>query len=135
MGASTPSRLLSAVALAAVVGACTPTVATQTVSGLAMAGPTCPVVTDPPDPACDDRPVAGARIVVLDVDVDVDGDEVAVAVTGEDGTFSVELAPGSYQLVAQPMEGLLGTPAPVSVMVVDGVNPEPITLVYDTGIR
>ena len=131
MGASTASRLLSAVALAAVVGACTPTVATQTVTGSVLAGPTCPVVTDPPDPACDDRTVTGARIVVLDVD----GDEVAVAVTGEDGTFSVELAPGSYQLVAQPMEGLLGTPAPVSVMVVDGVNPEPITLVYDTGIR
>jgi hypothetical protein len=131
MGASTASRLLSAVALAAVVGACTPTVATQTVTGSVLAGPTCPVVTDPPDPACDDRTVAGARIVVLDVD----GDEVVVAVTGEDGTFSVELAPGSYQLVAQPMEGLLGTPAPVSVVVADGGLPEPITLVYDTGIR
>ena len=97
MGASTASRLLSAVALAAVVGACTPTVATPTVTGSVLAGPTCPVVTDPPDPACDDRTIAGARIVVLDVDVD--GDEVVVAATGEDGTFSVELAPGSYQLV------------------------------------
>jgi hypothetical protein len=131
MGWSTASRLLSAVALAALLAACTPAVDTQTVSGLVMAGPTCPVVTDLPDPSCDDRPVVGARIVVLDVN----GDEAAIAVSGEEGTFSVELAPGSYQLVAQPMEGLLGTPAPVSVVVVDGGLPEPITLVYDTGIR
>jgi hypothetical protein len=131
MGWSTASRLLSAVALAALLAACTPAVDTQTVSGLVMAGPTCPVVTDPPDPACDDRPVAGARIVVIDGE----GDEVASAVTGEEGMFSVELEPGRYELVAQPIEGLLGTAPPVSVVVVAGTDSEPLTLVYDTGIR
>lgn len=131
MGASSASRRLSAVALAAVVVACTPAVATQTVSGVVVAGPTCPVVTDPPDPACEDRPVAGARIVVKDAD----GDEVAIAVSEEEGAFSVELEPGRYELVAQPMEGLLGTAPPVSVVVVEGTDSEPLTLVYDTGIR
>lgn len=131
MGASSTSRILSVVGLVAIVAACTPAVATQAITGVVVAGPTCPVVTDPPDPSCDDRPVAGVRIIVLDGD----GDEVAIAVTGEDGTFSVELPPGNYQLVPQPMEGLLGTPAPVSVVVVQGPDPEPITLVYDTGIR
>jgi hypothetical protein len=131
MGASPASRLVGAVILAAVVAACTPAVATQTVSGVVVAGPTCPVVTDPPDPACDDRPVAGARIVVIDGE----GDEVASAVTGEEGMFSVELEPGRYELVAQPIEGLLGTAPPVSVVVVAGTDSEPLTLVYDTGIR
>jgi hypothetical protein len=131
MGASSASRLLSALALAALVAACTPSVATQTITGVVAAGPTCPVVNDPRDPSCEDQPVAGARIVVLDVD----GREVAIAVTGAEGRFSIELEPGRYELVAQPMEGLLGTPAPVSLVVVEGVDPEPITLVYDTGIR
>jgi hypothetical protein len=131
MGLSSAARLLSAVAVTAVVAGCTPAVETQTVGGVVVSGPTCPVVADPPDPACEDRPVAGARIVVLDAD----GDEVATAVSGEDGAFSVELEPGRYELVAQPVDGLLGTAPAVSVIVADGTDAEPITLVYDTGIR
>ena len=36
----------------------------QTITGIVTAGPVCPVVTDPPDPDCEDRPVAGGEIVV-----------------------------------------------------------------------
>jgi hypothetical protein len=131
MGLSSTVRLLSAVAVMALVAGCAPAVEAQTVVGVVVAGPTCPVVTDPPDPACEDRPVAGARIVVLDAD----GDEVGTVVSGEDGTFSVELEPGRYELVAQPVEGLLGTAPVMSVIVAEGVDVAPITLVYDTGIR
>jgi hypothetical protein len=35
---------------------------------------------------------------------------------------------------AQPVEGLMGTPGPESVTVVDGVA-TPVELGYDTGIR
>ena len=42
------------------------------------------VVTDPPDPSCEDRPVAGADIVVRNAS----GDEVARARSADDGTFS-----------------------------------------------
>ena len=104
---------------------------TSTLSGIVLAGPTCPVVRDPPDPACEDRPVAGAAIVA----VDAQGQEVGRANTDADGMFSLALAAGEYQLVPQPVEGLLGTAPPNSIVVVDGAPLEPVTIVYDTGIR
>lgn len=102
-----------------------------TVTGVVLAGPGCPVVRDPPDPACEDRPVEGAEIVILDAQ---DG-EVARIRTDAGGTFTISLQPGEYQLVPQPVEGLLGTPAASALMVVEGADPEPVTIVYDTGIR
>ena len=116
------------------VPSCWPVTTTPTVtlSGTAMAGPTCPVERDPPDPDCADRPVAGAEILVLDAS----GSEVARVTTGEDGTFSVVLEAGSYQLVPQPVEGLMGgAPAPVAVELEAGKPPDPVNLAYDTGIR
>ena len=99
--------------------------------GRALAGPVCPVVQDPPDPACDDRPVAGAAVVVRDAD----GARVAEVVTGEDGVFLVAIpAPGFYVVEGQPAEGLLGTPAPVEVLVGEG-SWSVANLEYDTGIR
>ena len=102
-----------------------------TLHGMAVAGPTCPVVTQPPDPACLDRPVAGASVVILDAG----GSEVATVVTGEDGRFSIALPAGTYQLVPQPVTGLMGTAAPVTVDIAGGVEPDTVTLGYDTGIR
>jgi len=94
-------------------------------------GPTCPVVSDPPDPECDDRPVEGAQIVVRDGA----GAEVARMTSGADGTAAIDLAPGRYVLVPQPVEGLLGTGPSVTVTVVSGVDAELVTIDYDTGIR
>lgn len=104
---------------------------TTMLSGIVQAGPTCPVVRDPPDPACEDRPVAGAEIVV----VDAQGQEVSRTTSDADGAFTFGLAAGEYQLVPQPVEGLLGTASPIAVVVVDGADIEPVTIVYDTGIR
>jgi hypothetical protein len=121
-------------AIAALVAACQQPAATgptTTVSGLVVAGPTCPVVRDPPDPACEDRPVAGADIVA----VDAQGQEVARASTDDDGGFTLDLPAGEYQLVPQPVEGLLGTASPTAIVVVDGAPLEPVTILYDTGIR
>lgn len=101
--------------------------------GRALAGPACPVVTDPPDPACADRPVAGATIIVLDLA----GAEVARATTDASGVYLVALpGGGSYAVEAQPVEGVLGVPAPLVV----AVGPGPgdwgaADLHYDTGIR
>ena len=100
------------------------------IRGIATAGPTCPVVTDPPDPGCADRPVAGAVILVLAMD----GSEVGRVVTGADGSFGVELAPGAYRVVPQPVEGLMGTAAEQAIRVEAGA-PAEVTISYDTGIR
>lgn len=101
------------------------------VQGKATAGPTCPVETNPPDPACAERPVAGAVLVFTNAA----GTEVARATSAADGAFSVELAPGSYTLAAQPVEGLMGTPAPIDVVVQAAQPMTELNVSYDTGIR
>lgn len=104
--------------------------ATATLLITALAGPTCPVETDPPSPDCAPRPVDGAVIVVADPD----GTERARGSTGSDGTVTIEVAAGDLTLSPQPVEGLLGTADPVTVTVTDGQT-LPVTVDYDTGIR
>jgi hypothetical protein len=94
-----------------------------------LAGPTCPVVTDPPDPACADRPVEGAELVI----VGADRRRVASVRTDAQGVATVRLAQGSYGVQPQPVEGLMGTPAELELVV--GEGPVGLTVTYDTGIR
>ncbi len=117
--------------LALLLVACTPqpSVPTVAVPVIVVAGPTCPVVSDPPDPTCADRPVEGAELIVQGPD----GSEVARVTSDAEGRATLHLAAGSYTLVPQPVEGLLGTAAEVAITV-DGAL-EPIIVAYDTGIR
>lgn len=101
------------------------------VAGVVTAGPTCPVVTQPPDPACSDRRVDGAVIRV----VDADGRQVAEATSAADGSFGLRLAPGDYVLLPQPVEGLMGTAPEQELRVPPGGGSAPIAISYDTGIR
>ena len=101
------------------------------VRGTVTSGPTCPVETQPPDPACAARPVAGAVLVFTNAD----GAEVARATSGADGSFAVELEPGAYHVAAEPVEGLMGTPAPLDVEVEAGAPMTELQVSYDTGIR
>jgi hypothetical protein len=101
--------------------------------GRALAGPTCPVVQDPPDPACEDRPVEGAVVVVRDPS----GTQVAEATSSADGIFLAAVPEGgTYVVEPQPVEGILGTAAPFEVVVPDGPAAWVVADVgYDTGIR
>lgn len=118
--------------LAVALAACqAPPEAAIVVRGVALAGPSCPVVTDPPDPTCEDRPVAGAEIVVRNEA----GESVATVRTDDDGAFAVELLPGPYELVPQPVEGLMGTAPSVEIVVAEDGEPPAVTIAYDTGIR
>ena len=101
------------------------------IRGAVVAGPTCPVVTDPPDPDCADRAVADAVLVILDAD----GAEVARVTSADDGTFAVDLAPGAYRIVPQPVEGLMGTAPELDVRVEIGEPADEVAVAYDTGIR
>jgi hypothetical protein len=98
------------------------------IRGIATAGPVCPVVR-PNDPACADRPVAGALVHVIDAT----GTEVATLETDATGAFVVTLPPGSYRVVPDPVAGLMGTAAPADVTV--GATLAQVQLMYDTGIR
>ena len=103
------------------------------IAGRAVAGPVCPVEQVPPDPACADRPVAGAVIVVRGDD----GAEVARTTTAADGTFLVG-APGggTWTVEPQPVEGLLGTAPAVVVQLPDAPwSWVAADVAYDTGIR
>ena len=99
------------------------------VSGMALAGPVCPIETNPPDPTCAPNPVVEASILAIS-----SSGEMVESRTGDDGRFSFVLAPGRYEIIAQPVVGLMGTPQPFDVEVLA----EPIDLgvfMYDTGIR
>ena len=102
---------------------------TVEVTGSVVAGPTCPVVTEPPQPGCDERAVASAVLVIKGSG----GGEVARVTSGADGGFSVALPPGSYRLVPEPVQGLMGT-APEQAFTVGEHDPK-LTVTYDTGIR
>ncbi len=99
------------------------------IRGVATAGPVCPGPARPNDPACADRPVAGATVHVLDAT----GLEVATLETDAAGSFVVSLPPGRYRVQADAVEGVMGTPSPVDITV--GAGQAPVELAYDTGIR
>lgn len=103
---------------------------TGTLRGEAVAGPTCPVVTDPPDPACADRPVAGADLLI---EAEGRGEGTRLT-TDADGRFEVLLAPGAYTLTPGPVVGLMGTASPQSFEIAPGETTE-LIVAYDTGIR
>lgn len=123
-------RDLVAAVLIVTLVACTPA-PDATLHVVVVAGPTCPVVSEPPDPACADRPVDGAQLVVIGED----GGEVARAATDADGLAAIGLPAGSFTLIPQPVEGLMGTAAPIEIVIVPSEDPEQLTVVYDTGIR
>ncbi len=62
-----------------------------------------------------------------------DGGQVRI-IADEDGLFELALSPGRYMLIPQPVEGLLGTAAPVTLEIAAGTTTE-LSVVYDTGIR
>ena len=104
--------------------------ATATVEITAVAGPVCPVETDPPSPGCAPQPVDGATIVVFGPD---DAESVR-GTTGSDGIVVLEVVPGELTIEPQPVEGLLGNASAVTVTVVEGQSRR-VTVEYDTGIR
>jgi hypothetical protein len=117
------------------VSGCVTDVTTETVpeypvTGTVTSGPTCPVVQDPPDPACDDRPVPSASLQILDEGGELFGEATA----DPNGEFSLNLPAGRYTLVPQPVEGLMGTAPPQDFESGPGVNVD-LIVQYDTGIR
>lgn len=105
------------------------TVERFSVSGVALSGPHCPVVQNPPDPQCADRPVADAEIVITNAT----GDRVDAVRTDADGRFTIPLPAGDYTFTPQPVDGLMGTPSPQSATA--GASAITLSFDYDTGIR
>ena len=136
-GARAPRRT-AAVALAvvaafliAIAAACTPAASpslTTGVRGVVLAGPTCPV-EQAGQSACV-RPVSGATILALDSA----RHEAGRAVSDGTGAYFLRLPPGTYTVVPQVVEGLMGVAPETTATVTDG-PPAQLDLRYDTGIR
>jgi hypothetical protein len=66
--------------------------------------------------------------------LDSAGHEVSRTVSDAAGGYFLRLPPGTYEIVAQVVQGLMGAPAATPVTVSDGA-PTQLDLRYDTGIR
>lgn len=93
-------------------------------------GPTCPVVTNPPDPACAERGVINAEVLVFDAH----GQQVANATSAEVGSVSLQLPAGAYYVVPAQVEGMMGQAAAQAFSANGGDSVE-LLFSYDTGIR
>ena len=98
-----------------------------TIRGSVLLAPTCPVEST--ESPCPGRPLAGVPVRV----VDADGNVRASAVSGDDGAFTIDVAPGSYLLTAIE-EDPARSVAPVRVVVRAGEVAHADVLV-DSGIR
>jgi len=101
------------------------------IQGTVMAGPTCPVMQDPPDPKCADKPVKTNISVYRASDI---SRSIAMLESGADGTFKVSLPPGEYVVMAGPY----GAPFPRcsdTNATVGASGYTPIIVSCDTGIR
>jgi hypothetical protein len=96
----------------------------------AVAGPTCPVETVPPDPACAPRPVPNVTVLVTDAA----GALQQKIVLDAEGQQSLSLLPGAYVINAEGAAGFMSGPEAQRVTVEDGRITE-VTLAFDTGIR
>ena len=91
------------------------------------AGPTCPVARVD-DPACTPRPVEGAQLRL-------EGPTDLTLVTDNAGIAREEgIIVGNYRLVPELVDGLMGTPSPLQVVINQSVTTR-VTVGYDTGIR
>lgn len=99
------------------------------IRGTVMAGPTCPVERNPPDPACADRPLQTTVTVFRTVDM---AHAIAVTTSDASGAFEVTLSPGEYVVAAGQSTLPRCTQTPATV------GPSGYTKVVvscDTGIR
>ena len=126
-------RLLGAIWLGLALGlaGCGTSPATTLDSGIqgtVQVGPTCPVqrINSP----CPPRPLATTVVVR-----NQQGIEVKRFHSGGDGSFKVDLAPGTYTLVGLPIgASFLPRPIPTTATVAKGAYTT-VNVEYDSGIR
>jgi hypothetical protein len=102
---------------------------TSGVRGTVSLGPTCPVMRNPPDPQCADKPYATSITVYRE------GSTIPLLIGNSNaaGAFSFSLAPGSYALSAGSGAALPRC-APMSVVVVPDAYAT-TSISCDSGIR
>lgn len=96
------------------------------IQGKVLLGPMCPVLQS--DSPCPDKPIKAEITVAA-----ADGKIVATGHSGEDGSYRISVAPGSYTVTAKrPGKFGIGKPVTVEVLANTYVH---LNLVVDSGIR
>jgi hypothetical protein len=100
------------------------------VEGSVMLGPTCPVMREPPDPQCADKPYAGKLALTT-----ADGARVIKEfASDQSGHFSLSITSGTYAIRSAPGANMLPRCASLNFMVIPGLYTS-IQVSCDTGIR
>jgi hypothetical protein len=99
------------------------------IAGVVLAGPQCPVIST--RSPCPDLPLA----VTLRIE-EAGGGDVRTIESNAAGQFRVDLPPGEYVLVAQPVgDGPFPAPPGEQAVVVRAGSITEVPVFYDTGIR
>jgi hypothetical protein len=99
------------------------------VRGNILLGPTCPVIQNPPDPQCNNRPYSTLVTVFRKSDR---VHAYAIGESDKEGKFSFSLPPGEYEIHAG--ESNLPRCASIDVKIEPNIY-TPVTVYCDTGIR
>lgn len=102
-----------------------------TVKGKVILGPTCPIVTDPPDPACADKPYK-TTVQVIEIGSPKSA-PVATVETNSLGIYTISLPAGEYAL--QPIGGNPLPRCETKNVTVRSDTAQSVNLSCDTGIR
>ena len=98
------------------------------VYGQVTIGPTCPVMREPPDPQCADRPYQATLKILNQANKIVIDQKI-----NSDGTFKFSLPPGQYT-IEDGSSAVMPTLRPISVIVGPNSYTE-VDLSFDSGIR
>lgn len=98
------------------------------IEGTVSIGPTCPV--EMAESPCEDAPYR-AKITVMDSD-----EVVATGESAEDGTFKIEVPPGTYTVTAEPLvPDAIAHADPLQHIVVGTGAFTHVGISFDSGIR
>ena len=108
-----------------------PAVELSGIKGIAMLGPMCPVMKDPPEEGCDDRPYKTDLVATSP-----DGTQIFRQFSsGDDGKFSVELEPGEYAISSADTAGIFSHCSRQGAIKVEKNKYTEVIISCDTGIR
>jgi len=106
-------------------------VAASGIKGIVLLGPTCPVIKDPPDPNCADKPYATKLVVTTS-----DQSRVIKEFQSDDnGKFIVQVSPGEYAIRSAAAANILPYCSSSENIKVNASAYSETTVHCDTGIR
>ncbi len=101
------------------------------IQGIVLLGPICPVIKDPPDPECADKPYA-TRLAITTADQAI---VIAEINSDENGRFTAALVPGEYAIRSAAAANILPYCSSNDTIKVNDGSYTETTVYCDTGIR